>query len=324
MSFSTRVRFIFIFIFGVVITLLLSYYFDPECGIDQCRYVDANDAELFYSVNEKISSTYFIFKIYTLAQESSYPYFIAFIINSFIVLILFTSVSEEYFNRIYLTYVSVPFFYLPGKEFFLFFSVSLIGYAMFCKPSKYRFYLCMLLALISILLARYQFALVFIALNYICKSNFDSNKFKGFIISLIVFLVLASLMTIYKGGADELSSLYTESSIPYAKEIRLYTSGYSMVSSAMRFFIYLIYGFFSPIVETIRLFRMDTVSPAILISFSSIFMAYYFLKDFGLKVYIIALISASIVLAPIFSFIHTRYLLPLMFYIYVYIRYSSK
>lgn len=322
---SSGVKFVFVITFGLIITFFLSFNFDVTCGIDQCRYVNINDAILFRTLSEKYTATLFIFNFYSLAQGNDFNYILAFLLNVGVVLFLCVFCDIKYISKYYLTPFIIPFFFLPGKEFFIILGGALIFYPYINKvyPS-YKKIGSLFFGIVLILVSRPPFLILLISISFFCYYFFKFKYSKRVLFILLTFFSLAVFMSLFKGIYVEPASLYTESSIPYATKIRVLTSGYGIIESVLRLFIYFIYGVLSPFIELIRLINLKEINPSLLLSLSSIMVCYFYIKNFGVKLYIVAILIASIFIAPIFSFIHTRYMITILCFIYFCFEYNLR
>lgn len=317
-KFSSPVYLLITFIVGSVITFVLSLYFDQSCGIDQCRYVDIEDAKLFYDVHNGFSGTKFVFMFYTLSQISEFQYFIALVLNYFIVCITAYIVGIDFTRQNLLIPFIVPYIFLAGKEIFIFIGLFLCFASVFyTRNIIYRSFVLLLgVGLIGTVRAEFiiVFAFMLFAYNFVMKGNY----YYRFMYSVIAIVTISFVMVIFKNGYTPSAALYEPSSIPYVRELRIATSGFGITESIMRFFLYLIYMIATPFIEVIRLFMLKSLSPTILISISSIVMPYFIYRKFGVEFMISSFVLISLTLAPIFGFIHTRYLFPMMYFFYLY------
>lgn len=308
-------------IIGIVISIILSVGVDLDnCEYDACRFISVNAALLEFSDiaewGNSEASTLLMHMIYG-NDGSVVPGFIrTFLVNAGLMTIAVPLIGWR--NPIFRSPLAFAFFVLPGKEFFLILGVGFLARAQ--TLAKLRHYaLCIFMIVIAmflVLLVRPGYILLgglALALGHL----WVEHRRAAFWFSLSVLYVSAIFGADYLGRSlPGGGGFEVESSIGVVSFLREYTAGIFWLQTTIRMFIYLGYLVFIPAEEIFRIGRelfTSGLMPYHIFLIAGMIEWYKWVILSANRVNIIgyAIVSAFLV-AISFSFVHTRYLLPLL------------
>jgi hypothetical protein len=319
----------------LIFSIFLDRYLDlSTCDYDACRYISSrfsfeqqiisfnlivsDPLRSIASVVNIIGAT-FCFWIYGNNELTGLGFTLSAITNLSIIFIIGILV------RIRVDFYKIPLaaaiILIPGKEFFVLFSGFLfIELFMSRLSNRFSFYFIstLLIIILLCLLGRLSYIIFFgiIFFSDYLKGQMQKLNFRLLLtFGCFMVMIFGSLF----GGAinpsdDLLEIVQDKSSLPGVEFIRANTFGYDFFSISIRSILYILYFFFAPFVELFRtlnewadgnIFPYHTISIGIALTYFS------YLKEIFNNKFLHHLLIASVLIAAVFPFVHTRYLWPL-------------
>lgn len=305
----------------LIIGLWLDAFVDlAACEYDACRYVKLTyleyisifDADLF-------SSTTLMHFIYGDLVAGGMPFLKVAIFHAialWLVVLLF-----QVTNPILKSPLFVALLAIPGKEFYLLVSILLIFPGDGSREQGRPWLVRLLLVFVLLFLSRLTYLPLFL-LAYVlayCYRRSGVSRFLQFSLASIFFLSALMAFVGFKEGVRDIAD--QEATVQGVNFLRDYTFGFSPIANVLRFFAYVGYLIMLPAAEAMRAFgevSSGNFYPAQPFLWAAVleWFAYLFLRSRQL-VFVVILV-ASMLVAIVFPFIHTRYLLPLVLFIQAY------
>lgn len=310
-------KIIWLLIITTTFVVLLDLYSNLESDYDSARYVRINYDEFVDITNEdSYLRTGFMHFFYGDSLVSGFPYLSSMIKNLMVVAILFPLIRN---SEVLLSPLWWAFIALPGKEAFIVLSIALFHSVV--AREYFKNFARLVLGVILCFLVRPQYLILFfIAFVFINNGFTKTTRRKvGFMLLLISFVVSSVFWEYTLSGNYSSGGVDVESSLAVINEFRNLTMGYDVVNITIRSIVYFLYLVALPILEFARIIIEWSnseigIQPYNLYQFGAIIelTRQYWVSGNSEKS--MRLIVVCVLIADAFSFIHTRYLLPLLLF----------
>lgn len=309
-------RVLVLLITGAVGAVLLDRFTPLDtCDYDACRYVREPELSIDTSDLGVIAAppaTVLMHSLYGNAQFAGHPFLTSFAKNVVILLALLPLVGA---HPLLASPLAMSFVWLPGKEALLVFGIMLLSAVRRGGPRGAKRIVQILLAAAFIAVSRLPFLFVF-GLAYALERTLARRKLVAF--ALITGAAVAA--TLLLSDVLELSELMTvgleqESSIAAFAELRTLTFGFTITGILLRAAIYFAYLAVLPLVEVFRLvIELPTTGlmPYHLYLLGATAQFATLSGGSALRHRARTFLVTAVVIACAFSFVHTRYLLPVV------------
>jgi hypothetical protein len=309
--------FILLFVSGCIILLDLSS--DLSSDYDSSRYlrigydeiIDINNSEGAYI------GTNLMHLIYSSELIPCFPYLSAMIKNLIFIIFVFPLIKK---TDLVLSPLWWAFVVLPGKEAFIVIAIALWLSITGSKNNIWKDIIRIILGIGICSLSRPQYLALFLFIFVFIYFGYSlPNKRKVGILLLFITLVIASLFWNLVGLANDYvpSGLEVESSFTAINNIRNATNGFDLFNILSRVIIYYSYLIFLPVFEIGRIIweLFDSELQAYHLyqigAIIEILRQYWFTRSADKNM---RLLLVCVLVAGAYSFVHTRYLLPLVLF----------
>jgi hypothetical protein len=260
-------------------------------------------------------STLLMHVIYATDSSHSWRFLRSFLINSGITALVLPLIGLK--NPIFSSSLAVSFIVLPGKEFFIILGIAFLSQtkALIDRQRYLSALPALAVAILLTLISRPGLVLLETAalgLVYFWQRRYTHI----FCASLLLLLVVAIFGASYAGRSLPGSGFEVEASIGIVQLLRDSTSGIFLIPTLERCLIYFSYLVFLPIAE---LYRLSSELPTVgVMPYDVFFLAasiewVKWIRSSARRVDIAAYVLVSAFLVAIsFSFLHTRYLFPIL------------
>lgn len=303
------------------IGLWLDFFVDLDtCGYDACRYVKFTYLEYIETFGDDfVSATTLMHYLYGGLGAEGMPFLRAAIGHALLFVILVVAFRVE--NPVMKSPLFIAMMAIPSKEFFLLMAVLLIFPGKAGVVRRRTWLLRLGLAVILIALVRLPYiALYFVAylLAYVYRRKGWMEFTIMLLISAMVLMILMGLVG-FKDGVREIAD--QEATVGVVNSLRDYSFGFSPSAGVFRSVVYIAYLVFLPFAELIRAVGEVSVGnfyPAqpFLWAASFEWAIYVLWRSKGLA--FVVILVAAVLVALVFPFIHTRYLLPLILFVHAF------
>lgn len=312
-----------------VIGLWLDAFVDlPNCEYDACRYVKLTHIEYIAIFNaELFSSTTVMHFLYGGLALEGMP-FVRVAIFHAVVLCLVVWIFDVR-NPIIRSPLFIALLAIPGKEFYLLIATLLIFPDDGGAKSRRSWFWRLMFASLLISLSRFAYLPLFVlayvlAYSYRCKGK--ASFFWLAILSLLTLSILMSGVGFHEAVRDIADQ---EATVEGVNALRDVTFGFSIDANILRFFAYVGYLAMLPVAEIVRALEevsMGNFYPAQPFLWAALFEWFIYVFSRSRHLVLVIVVVSGLLVALVFPFVHTRYLLPLVLFIqaYAYGRSSSQ